>query len=109
ESFTLNKSFLRNDSDDEDDFDEDPDLSDEDNSRAELNDLKQRFSESIFRILIERNILFEDDYPFDVDNNKIILKENLTNRNKVYLMLLLCSSLDVFKKFTHELTSDFEM
>ncbi|MBS7332838.1 MAG: hypothetical protein KIG88_04495 [Weeksellaceae bacterium] len=114
ENLILDKRFLFTNEDDEDlenETSEEENQNDLDENRAELNDLKQRFAESIFRVLSERSSLFGDDYPFLVEHNRVILKDNtnLTNRNKVYLCLLLCSSLDIFKAFMPYLTTEFEV
>lgn len=82
-----------------------------DSDQSEANDNVESFVDSIFRIILERNSLFEDDYPFEVMNvNKIKLKEvnNIGNREKIYLYLLISSSLNIFKLFQHELTMEFE-
>jgi hypothetical protein len=39
-----------------------------------------------------RNGVFNDFYPFTVNNNNIQLKDNLTNAHKLYIFLLLSSS-----------------
>ena len=82
---------------------------DEDQSVA--NDEHERFVDSIFRLINERAQLFGDDYPFYVHNNEhLILKEEtlITERNKIYIYLLLSSSLNIFSPFQSELTSEFE-
>lgn len=79
--------------------------------QADANDANERRITSIFRLIIERSLLFGDDYPFILhDNNKIIIKEpaNLSARNKIYIYLLLSSSLNVFTDFQPILTKEFE-
>ena len=82
-----------------------------DADQSEANDENERFVDSIFRLLIERKQIFGDDYPFRIDHvDRIILKEeaNITERNKIYIYLLLSSSLNIFADFQPELTSEFE-
>jgi hypothetical protein len=79
--------------------------------QAAANDSHERRVESIFRLINERALLFNDDYPFIIyDTDKIIIKEenNLSNRNKVYIYLLISSSLNIFPDFQHTLTMEFE-
>lgn len=82
-----------------------------DAEQSEANDEDERFIESVFRLMVEREQLFNDDYPFELKGvDKIKLKEidNITNRNKIYLYLLLSSSLNIFSEFQPELTKEFE-
>lgn len=106
EKFELTSRFLKIDESEEEEEEEFE--SDSDSDRAELNDLKERFSLTIFRVVNERSSLFSGDYPFIVTNNTIVLKQQFTEKNKIYLSLLLSSSLDIFNKFNHELTKEFE-
>lgn len=82
-----------------------------DDEQAESNDENEQWINSIFDIIVERENLFGDDYPFEVSgNNKIRLKDSVSqnNRHKIYLFLLLSSCLNNFKKFEPELTTEFE-
>jgi hypothetical protein len=83
---------------------------DHDAEQAEENDRHEQWVNQIFEIIIERKILFQDDYPFEIlNNNKIKLKTSaLNNRHKIYLFLLLSSCLYLFEIFTLELTKEFE-
>lgn len=83
-----------------------------DRDQSEANDGNERLVDGIFRILKERLQLFGDDYPFLIHHNDhIILKEEKTisDRNKIYIYLLLSSSLDIFSSFQPELTKEFEV
>lgn len=83
-----------------------------DSDQSEANDENEHFIDIIYRIINERKQLFGDDYPFDLrDDDKIKLKEveNISNRNKLYIYLLLSSSLNIFTDFQPELTTEFEM
>lgn len=84
---------------------------DEDGDRAEVNDKYEIFMDGIFRLINERADLFNSDYPFLVHNDKIILedKERITERQRVYIFLLLSSSLNIFSLFQPELTTEFEL
>lgn len=82
-----------------------------DGDQSEANDNDERFIDSIYRLIIERKQLFGDDYPFEIkDDNKIKLKEIsiISNRNRIYIYLLLSSSLNIFSVFQPLLTTEFE-
>lgn len=82
-----------------------------DRDQSEANDQDERLVDSIFRLLNERALLFQDDYPFLMRGTEhIILKKEtaITDRNKIYIYLLLSSSLDIFQDFQSELTTEFE-
>lgn len=82
---------------------------DEKNS-AEISDDNESFIDKIFSLILERVAQFHAMYPFNVEvNQSITLKNNLTASQKVYLFLLISSSLDVFKSFNSEITTDFEV
>ena len=84
---------------------------DDDQNQSEANDEHERFIDSIFRLINERAQLFGDDYPFLVNNNDhLILKDEavITERCKIYIYLLLSSSLNIFSPFQPELTTEFE-
>lgn len=77
---------------------------------AEENDVIEERFISIFDVCRDRVFLFdEDEYPFIIIRNQIKLKENLCEKHKLYLLLLLCSNLNYFKTISPELTSDFEL
>jgi hypothetical protein len=82
-----------------------------DSDQSEANDDDERFIDSIYRLIIERATLFGDDYPFEIEGtNKIKLKDQseVSIRNKIYIYLLLSSSLNIFLTFQPELTTEFE-
>jgi len=62
----------------------------------------------IFSIIEERDLIYDEDYPFIYQKEKIKLKENLTDNNKLYLYLLIASNLNNFSKLADVLTSEFE-
>jgi hypothetical protein len=87
------------------------DYEDKDEDRAEVNDKYEIFMDGVFRLVNERSNLFRGDYPFLVGNDKLILIENeeISERQKIYIFLLLASSLNIFLLFKPELTKEFEI
>lgn len=81
-----------------------------DYGNAEQRDEDEGFLKNIENRLRERVGLFKEDYPFIIRNeDKILtLKPELTGKNKLYLLLLLSSKLNIFNKFQKYLTNDFE-
>lgn len=78
-------------------------------SNAEERDKDESFLKLIFSRIEERIVLFNDDYPFSYSTDKILtLKVELTINQKLYLLLLLSSKLNIFKEFKSDLTTDFE-
>ena len=85
---------------------------DSSSDQAEANDEREGFVDRIFQIIYERSILFKDDYPFlIISANRLVLRESrdITIRQKVYITLLLSSSLNLFKEFQTEITTEFEL
>lgn len=83
-----------------------------DEDQAECNDENEKFIDFIFEEIVARVSIFGSDYPFYIlGNNKISLKdkEELDNRHKVYLSMLLSSNLNLFNLFQGELTKEFEL
>lgn len=77
---------------------------------AERNDIIAERFYSIFDICRDRQNLYTDDeYPFIVSENQIKLKKDLSDKQKTYILLLLCSNLNYFDLIKHELTTDFEL
>lgn len=77
---------------------------------AEENDVIEERFISIFDVCRDRELLFEEEeYPFTIIRNQIKLKEKLSEKHKLYLLLLLCSNLNYFKTLSPELTTDFEL
>lgn len=83
----------------------------DDSERAIESEKRQSFGFKVFNILEERANIYENDYPFIFQNRLIRIKDkkDLTSKNKIYLILLLSSNLDIFGKFNSWLTSDFEI
>lgn len=82
----------------------------DENNSSEKNDANESFIDGIFALIEERRYLFGSLYPFDIeDEHTIRLKNNLSMSQKLYLFLLFSSSLDIFKSFNSEITTDFEV
>lgn len=77
-------------------------------SVTEINDKWNSKFENIFFIIEERDLIYKDYYPFEIGKNKIKLKNDLTDIQKLYLYLLISSNLNNFKKLKGVLTSEFE-
>lgn len=76
---------------------------------AEDKDCQESFIDGLFLRIAERIEQYGDCYPFMIkDEFTLAIKTNLSNCQKMYLFLLMASSLDFFKLFNTELTADFE-
>lgn len=76
---------------------------------GEQRDNQEAWITDVFRVLEERSLLFAEKYPFAFENNNLILKEQLSYKQELYLMLLLSSNLNLFTKVQAKLTSEFEV
>lgn len=83
-------------------------LQSEEATPAEIEDTYDAWAQQVYSQLTERTTLFSDDYAFDCEGESLRLKENLTNRQKIYLMLVLCSNLHFVPKLQDTLTKEFE-
>ena len=80
-----------------------------DYSNAKQRDKDEGWLIEIFAILEERTKLFSQDYPFTLDENEVLMiKTDLSWKNKMYLGMLISSKLNIFKGFSSDLTSEFE-
>ncbi len=78
--------------------------------QAQENDENEAFIRRVFLLVSQRNISFNDDYPFVYANESLVLKEELNIKNKLYIHLLLSSNLYLFpKSFESFLTTEFEL
>ncbi|MFO1003463.1 MAG: hypothetical protein U0936_24285 [Planctomycetaceae bacterium] len=75
---------------------------------AEIDDQYDSWAQQVFSQLDSRQALFEGDYPFEAARGRVRLKATLDLRQKLYVMLLLCSNLRYFPKLEPALTSEFE-
>lgn len=77
---------------------------------AERNDIIEERFYSIFNICKDRQDLYAtDEYPFIITETQIRLKDDLSEKQKIYVLLLLCSNLNCFDSIKNELTCDFEL
>jgi hypothetical protein len=77
-------------------------------NQAKINDNDEIFVRNVFLLLSQRSISFNDDYPFQISNERLSLKTNLTEKQKIYIFLLLASNLNLFQDFQADITSEFE-
>jgi hypothetical protein len=77
---------------------------------SQMNDNAEQNLLAIFSICKERsNIYDQSEYPFRAENRKIQLKDDLTDKQKIYLILLISSCLKYFGVMAPVLTKDFEL
>lgn len=64
-------------------------------------DTAERFINIIFEYIEERKTIYQNAYPFEIDSKKgikLMNKDTLTEQQKLYLYLIMASSLKSFKK-----------
>lgn len=79
-------------------------------SEAEKEDGYRSWAHQVFMILLDRQAIYGEDYPFEVDTTSIKLMDTqlIQGKKKIYLALLLSANLNYFGKLQAVLTSDFE-
>lgn len=76
---------------------------------SERNDINEVFINNIYSLIEERIVQYGDLYPFIMGKEQVLILQNtLSSNQKLYLLLLLSSTLYIFKSFNTELTTDFE-
>lgn len=75
---------------------------------AEIRDEDEAFLKEIFSRIDERISLYVNSYPFEKKDNALLLKENISENEKYYVLLLIASQLSIFDSFNSDLTTDFE-
>lgn len=80
-----------------------------DENQTEENGENETFVRNIFTVLSERKSLFGNSYPFVCEGEKLSLRPKLSEKNKLYLFLLLTSDLSTFHPFQANLTAEFEL
>lgn len=75
---------------------------------AQRKDNEEAFINSIFYSIDERIYLYADAYPFERKSDSLYLKQNISENEKYYVILLISSQLDIFRSFQSDLTTDFE-
>jgi hypothetical protein len=79
-------------------------------NKSLVNDTEEIFVIEVFELINQRKNSFENDYPFFLTNcNNIEMKNELNDRHKLYIFLLLSSNLNLFKTFQLDLTTEFEI
>jgi len=86
---------------------------DRDNSleeeQSQISDNQEQELIDLFEILKYRVELYTEDYPFEIQNDHIKLKENLSTKQKLYIIILSCANLTTFEKnLQSKLTEEFE-
>ena len=85
------------------------DIEEDSLTEGELDDIKESVINLLFDALEYRASILDTKYPFTLENNNlIVLKDNLSVEQKVYLSLLFSSFLSIFNEFLADLTSEFE-
>jgi hypothetical protein len=84
------------------------DLFFEDN-KIDDNDKWTKRIEEWFILLQDRKDRFREFYPYEVNKNSITLKQNLNNKHKLYIFLLLLSLQRYISKHKNLLTTKFEI
>lgn len=79
-----------------------------DEHEAERDEEDETHIVNLFQVLRYRQLLFGDGYPFDIDEDTISLSSTLSNKKKLYIILLMCSNLNILGTFQHHLTKEFE-
>ena len=75
---------------------------------AEIRDKDEAFLKEVFSRIDERISLYVNSYPFGKKDNALLLKENISENEKYYVLLLTASQLSIFDSFNSDLTTDFE-
>jgi len=76
--------------------------------KYEVEDKNELWIKDVFSICQKRNQILESVYPYSIKDDFIELKDNLDERQKLYLFLLLSSNLNYFPDIESYLTTDFE-
>jgi len=81
----------------------------QENEQTELDDRYEQSLIDFFEILLFRQSKFGESYPFKVDVEKIKLKDNPNEKQKLYIILLCCANLTTFERnLRSKLTNEFE-
>ncbi|HHT53150.1 MAG TPA: hypothetical protein GX007_08265 [Bacteroidales bacterium] len=78
---------------------------------SQINDKAEGYVNVYFEYLKKRKLIYGDNYPFTFDNKKGIkamAKSELSEQHKLYIYLLIASSLNSFRKLQQFITDDFE-
>lgn len=78
---------------------------------SQINDKAEGYVNTYFEYLEKRKLIYGDNYPFIFDKNKgikVIDKSELSEQQKLYIYLLIASSLSSFRDIKQFITDDFE-
>ena len=78
-------------------------------NRSRKDESNEEILENIMLYLYERLDLYSDYYPFNIENEIISLKDNLSEKQLMYLSFITCSNLNLINSCQSSLTSDFEL
>lgn len=77
--------------------------------QAEISDKHQQFITDLFFILKYRQRLFGRNYPFVITDDMVKLRDDVSIKNKLYIILLCCANLTTFERsLQYKLTDEFE-
>ncbi|WP_412476180.1 hypothetical protein [Flavobacterium sp. TBRC 19031] len=76
--------------------------------QSKQNDENEKWVNQIFQLIEDRAFNYKEMYPFVYKNRSIILKDKLSNKEKIYIHLLFGSNLNIFGKYYGNITTDFE-
>jgi hypothetical protein len=102
---------LSEDNDSEDGLDDNAVQSSRRNStrKKSRKDLKnEQCLTDIYMKLEERKILYSEYYPFIIDDGTLKVKNNLSNKQKLYISFIICSNLNYIDSCQSSFTSSFE-
>jgi len=71
-------------------------------------DQEEQWGRSLVLLVEDRLAHFGDDYPFALSKRTLTLRNDLNDRQKIYIMLLACANLSYFRYLEATLTTDFE-
>jgi hypothetical protein len=81
----------------------------DDSNTSKRSDLKERWIDNLFKVIEDRSQIFNKDYPFNYsEETGLILKNKISEKQELYIFLLIASNLDLFNKVASDLTTDFE-
>lgn len=78
----------------------------------QINDKTEGYVNVYFDYIEQRKTIYNTNYPFIIDKGKgikVCKKDELSYQQKLYIYLLIASSLSSFLKLKHFITNDFEM
>ena len=83
-------------------------VNNESSMNTSVNDDDEAFIKSILKLIEQRAFLFGDLYPFNYNDERFCIKEDLSEHQKLYIFLLVASNLSLFKDCMGNITTEFE-